>query len=342
MSAESLQKILRTLADPTRVRILALLEREELAVQELMEVLGMAQSRVSRHLGILREAGLLRDRREGTFVFYRFAPPAGGAWRDAWALACRELAGDASAERDAAALARVLDARAHRARSFFDTVGPEWDALRKVFNDDVLRARALAHLAPPGWTVADVGTGTGILAIELARLGLGVIAVDHSRRMLEAARAKLEEEGFTAEAEGGFAGPEGAGRITLRAGEANDLPLADGEVDAALAHMVLHYLPAPADALREMARVVRPGGAVVVVDFVRHEAEWMRDELGVQWLGFPPDEVAGWLRGVGLERLRVETIAARSPTRELPAAFIASARRPVPPAEAPGGPRAAR
>jgi ubiquinone/menaquinone biosynthesis C-methylase UbiE/DNA-binding transcriptional ArsR family regulator len=326
MSAESLQKILRTLADPTRVRILSLLEREELAVQELMEVLGMAQSRVSRHLGILREAGLLRDRREGTYVFYRFAAPADGAWHDAWALARRELAGDPAGERDGAALARVLDARAHRARSFFDAVGPEWDALRKVFNDDVLRARALAHLAPPGWTVADVGTGTGILAIELARLGLDVVAIDHSPRMLEAARAKLLEEGFAAEEEG-YAAPDG-GRVTLRPGEAGALPLADASVDAALAHMVLHYLPAPADALREMARVVRPGGAVVVVDFVRHEAEWMRDELGVQWLGFPPDEVAGWLRDVGLERPRVETIAARSPGRDLPAAFIASARRP--------------
>jgi len=335
MSAESLQKILRTLADPTRVRLLALLEREELAVQELMEVLGMAQSRVSRHLGILREAGLLRDRREGTYVFYRFTPPAEGAWRDAWALARRELAGDPAAERDAAALARVLEARAHRARSFFDAVGPEWDSLRKVFNDDVLRARSLAHLAPLDWTVADVGTGTGILAMELARLGLDVIAIDHSPRMLEAARTRLAEEGFAVFADDFTGQPlaaapaaEGTGRVALRAGEAGALPLADGAVDAAFAHMVLHYLPAPADALREMARVVRPGGAVVVVDFVPHEAEWMREELGVQWLGFPPDEVAGWLRAVGLERLRVETIAASSAARELPAAFIASARKP--------------
>jgi ArsR family transcriptional regulator len=337
VSAESLQKILKTLADPTRVRILSLLEREELAVQELMEVLGMAQSRVSRHLGILREAGLLRDRREGTYVFYRFAAAGDGAWRDAWALARRELAGDPAAERDAAALTRVLDARARRARSFFDAVGPEWDALRKVFHDDVLRARALAHLAPPDWTVADIGTGTGILAIELARLGLDVVAIDHSPRMLDAARAKLEEEGFAfgtdgfALRNGGDAvGVDGSdtGRVSLRTGEAGALPLADGEVDAALAHMVLHYLPAPADALREMARVVRPGGAVVVVDFVRHEAEWMREELGVQWLGFPPAEVAGWLREVGLGRVRIETIAAGSATRELPAAFIASARRP--------------
>jgi len=106
--ASSLQKIFRTLGDPTRLRILALLEREELAVQELMEVLGMAQSRVSRHLGVLREARLLRDRREGTFVLYRFAPPDDASWRDALALARRATASDPAAKRDQAALARVL------------------------------------------------------------------------------------------------------------------------------------------------------------------------------------------------------------------------------------------
>jgi ArsR family transcriptional regulator len=320
VSAESLQRILKTLADPTRVRILALLEREELAVQELMEVLGMAQSRVSRHLGILREAGLLRDRREGTYVFYRFAPPHEGGWADAWRLARRELAGDAAAERDAAALVRVIEARASRARSFFDSVGPEWDALRKVFNDDALRARAIAHLVPPGWRVADVGTGTGILASELARLGLSVIAVDHSPRMLEAARAKLATEGLLAVG-------EGQPGVELRGGEAGALPLADGEVDAAFAHMVLHYLPSPVDALREMARVVRAGGVVVVVDFVRHEAEWMREELGVLWLGFAPEEVAAWFGEAGLAGVRIEPHAAPAPGRDLPGAFIASARR---------------
>ena len=314
MSGETLQRVLRTLADPTRVRILALLEREELAVQELMEVLGMTQSRVSRHLGILREAGLLRDRREGTYVFYRFAAPGEGVWRDAWELAGRALAGDAVAERDAAALTRVVDARASRSRSFFETVGPEWDALRKIFNDDALRARAVAHLAPVGWTVADIGTGTGILAGELARLGLRVVAIDHSPRMLDAARAKLQEAGIRG--------------VELREGEASALPLADGEVDAAFAHMVLHYLPSPPDALREMARVVRPGGVVVVVDFVRHEAEWMREELGVLWLGFPPEEVVAWFSDAGLVGARVEQVTSPSPARDLPATFIASARRP--------------
>jgi ArsR family transcriptional regulator len=314
MSTESLQKVFKTLADSTRVRILALLEREELAVQELMDVLAMAQSRVSRHLGILREAGLLRDRREGTYVFYRFATPKSGAWSDAWQLARRELAGDPAAKRDAAALLRVVEARASRIRTFFDSVGPEWDALRKVFNDDALRARAIAHLAPPSWTVCDVGTGTGILAKELARLGLRVIAVDHSPRMLEAARSSLEAEGYAVE---------------LRLGEAHALPLADGEVNAALAHMVLHYVPQPAEALREMARIVKPGGVVVVVDFVRHEAEWMREELGVLWLGFQTDEIVRWLGDAGLESVRVEHFAIPSPARDLPGTFLASARKPA-------------
>jgi ArsR family transcriptional regulator len=313
VSADLLQKIFRTLGDPTRVRILALLEQEELAVHELMEALGMAQSRVSRHLGILRDAGLLRDRREGTFALYRFERPAPGPWAEAWALASRSLAADPIASRDRAALGRVLEARAARSRSFFEAVGPEWDALRKVWNDDALRARALARVLPRDLVVADVGTGTGTLALELAAAGMRVIAVDHSKAMLEATRRKLEESGTPG--------------VELRHGEAEALPLADGEVDAAFAHLVLQYLPAPGRALAELARVVRPGGAVVVVDFVRHDREWMRQELGVVWLGFEPGEVAGWLVDAGLEAVRVEVQAPSARGGDLPATFIADARR---------------
>ena len=185
----------------------------------------------------------------------------------------RTLRDDSTLGRDGAALARVMEARSARARSFFDAIGPEWDVLRKVFNDDTLRAEAIARLVEPGLTVADIGTGTGILAIELARLGLRVIAVDHSARMLEAARAKLSEERLAT--------------VDLRHGEAGALPLADGEADAAFAHMVLHYLPSPGEAIREMARATRPGGAVVIVDFVRHEHETLSkiaEALGVSVL----------------------------------------------------------
>ncbi len=310
---EALQKVFKTLSDPTRVRVLALLEQEELAVQELMDVLGMAQSRVSRHLAILREAGLLRDRRDGTYVFYRFESPAEGPWRETWQLVRRNLEADPTRARDVAALSQVMEARAARTRSFFDAVGPEWDALRKVFNDDALRSRAISRLVPPGLDVVDVGTGTGILASELARLGMHVVAIDHSTRMLEAARAKLEAEGQD--------------HVELRVGEANALPLADASQDAAFAHMVLHYLPSPGDAIREMARVVRPGGAVITVDFVRHDHEWMRQELGVTWLGFDRAEVEEWFDQAGLVDPIFEVWAGHSSARDLPATFIASARR---------------
>ncbi len=313
MSADDLQRVFKTLSDPTRLRILALLEAEELAVQELMQVLGMAQSRVSRHLAILREAGLIRDRRDGTYVFYRFALPDDGPWCDAWELVRRGLADDPTRHRDATALAQALEARAARARSFFDAVGPEWDALRKVFDDDVLRAHALARLVPRGLRVADIGTGTGILALELAQHGLEVIAVDHSSRMLEAARAKLDQAGVTG--------------VELRHGEVSALPLDDAELDAAFAHMVIQYLPSPAEAIVEMARVVKPGGQVVIVDFVAHEHEWMRQELGVHWLGFETEQIEQWFADAGLVDVRLETRAELAGTRDLPRTFIVSGTR---------------
>ena len=313
MKADQLQRVFRIFSDPTRIRILALLEREELAVQEIMEVLGMAQSRVSRHLAILREARLLEDRRDGTYAFYRFVPPQEPPWRDTWALVVENLRGDATAERDAAALTRVMESRSERTRSFFDSVGPEWDALRKVFNDDALRARAVSRLLKQDLVVADIGTGTGILAIELARLGARVIAIDHSSRMLDAARAKTAAEPHL--------------QIEFRHGEAGSLPLSDGEIDAAFAHMVLHYLPSPSDAIAEMARVVKPGGTVVAVDFVPHQHEWMREELGVSWLGFSAEEAAGWFRAAGLIDFRLEEHTDFTSSRDLPATFIASGRR---------------
>ena len=314
MSAEFLQKIFRTLGDPTRVRIGLLLEQEELAVQELMDVLGMAQSRVSRHLGILREAALVRDRRDGTFALYRFVPPEDETWRDAWALARRAVEDDPATERDQAALVQVLRARERRERSFFDSIGGEWDALRKVWGDELLRARALTRLIPAGLSVADVGTGTGVLALELAAAGCRVIAIDSSDAMLEAAARKLEAAG--------------ASGVELRPGDAEALPLADGEVDAAFAHMVLQYLEAPEPAIGEMARGVRPGGRVVVIDFVAHDHAWMRDELGVRHMGFSPDAIGGWLRRAGLEDVHVQVQPEATRGADLPETFVASGRRP--------------
>jgi len=315
---DELQKVFKTLSDPTRMRILRLLEREELVVQELMEVLGMAQSRVSRHLAILREAGLLSDRRNGTYVSYRFSAPPEGAWREAWTVVKRNLGQDSTSERDDVLLQRVIEARGTQSKSFFDSIGPEWDALRKVFNDEALRARAIERLVAPGLKVADVGTGTAILACELGRLGLDVIGIDHSRRMLEAAQQKVDAQSF----------PVG-GNVELRHGEASDIPIANGEVDASLAHIVLHYVASPGDVIREMARIVKPGGAIVIVDFVEHDHEWMRQELGVVWMGFAMEDIRGFFIEAGLPDVRIEQIESAARGRDLPTTFIASARRPL-------------
>lgn len=322
-AAEALQKVFKTLSDPTRVRILRLLEQEELIVGELMDILGMAQSRVSRHLAILREAGLLSDRRDGTFVAYRLALPEEGPWRDAWSLARESLAGDPTAERDDTLLRRALATRAARAgsgRSFFDAVGPEWDALRTVFGDDLLRARALSALVPPGLRVADVGTGTGVLALELAGLGLDVIGIDRSEGMLEAAREK-----WRATASEGH-GPASPGRIEFRSGDAHDLPLEDESVDAVFGHMVLHSLETPERAVAEMARVLRPGGRVVLVDFLAHDHAWMQQELGLVWLGFEAETVQAWIDAAGLEALRFQRFDSDA-KRDLPASFVATAEK---------------
>ncbi len=316
-AADELQKVFKTLSDPTRLRILSLLERETLVVQELMEVLGMAQSRVSRHLAILREAGLLDDRRDGTFVSYRFEPPETGPWAESWRLVRESLAQDPTAERDRAVLDRVLDARGDKTPNFFDTVGPEWDAIRQVFDDDVLRARAMARLVEPGLSVVDVGTGTGVLACELAQLGLDVLGIDSSQSMLDAARSKLEGLSLPA-----------TGRLRFEQADACALPAENGALDAAFAHMVLHYMPAPDEVVAEMARVVKPGGRVVIVDFCAHGIEWMKRDLDVRWMGFAEDEVRDWFEQAGLGPPTVQPTAARSRDRDLPATFIASARRP--------------
>ncbi len=315
-TADELQKVFKTLSDPTRLRILRLLENEQLVVQELMEVLGMAQSRVSRHLAILREAGLVLDRRDRTFVSYRMCPPTEPWWQDAWKLVRDNLKGDSTSERDDAALARVVAARGQSSRGFFDIVGPEWDAIRKVFNDDHARARAINRLVDPNQRIADIGTGTGILAIELARLGVSVIGIDGSNRMLDAARENLANDELAS-----------SSRVEFRVGDAHDLPLEDAEVDAAFAHMVLQYLAEPATALAEMHRIVRPGGSIMLVDFVRHDLDWMRNELGVESLGFELDQVRGWLEALGMTDIAIQVDPPATKARDLPSTFIASARK---------------
>ncbi|MFK7897596.1 MAG: ArsR/SmtB family transcription factor [Myxococcota bacterium] len=316
-ASDSLQKVFKTLADPTRVRILRLLGQEELIVGELMDILGMAQSRVSRHLAILREAGVLSDRREGTYVAYRLALPSEGPWRETWALAAKSMTDDPIAERDDALLRRTLATRkASSGRQFFDSVGPEWDGLRSVLGDELLRARAMTSLVAPRQSVADIGTGTGILALELAGLGLDVVGIDRSGAMLDAARQKWN-----------LVKKDSPGSIEFREGDAHQLPLEDDSVDAAFGHMVLHSLEEPKTAVDEIARILRPGGRAVLVDFLPHDHHWMEKELGLLWLGFAPELIEEWLGAAGFEAPRVHTQEPDT-KRDLPGSFVISALKP--------------
>lgn len=312
-SGAELQRTFKVLADSTRLRLLSALSEGEFAVQELTKALQLPQPKVSRHLGIMKNAGVVTDRRDGSFVIYRLVDKPPNHWAASWNTAKLALAEDPQVAADRTGLSQVLKDRATPSRSFFDSVGGDWDQLRKVLKDDLLRAKAIEQLVPRNLTVADIGTGTGILAIQLLTLNAKVIAVDRSISMLEAARESLPTNALK--------------RIDLRRGDASQLPIEDNSVDAAFAHMVLHYLARPLDAVREMARITKPGGKVIIVDFISHNEEWMREELHMLWLGFDPKELKQMLKAAGLTDVNCTIQSETSDTPELPRTLIVSGIR---------------
>jgi ArsR family transcriptional regulator len=274
---------LKALADPTRIRILLLLEEEELSVSELTSILGMAQSRVSGHLAQLREARLVRDRRQGTSAFY--SPVPDGAPAETWKALRAADAGLRLSAADARRLAQALRRRRERGREFFDRVAADWDDGRSESLGLQAGALALAGLLPRRLTVVDLGTGTGSLLPLLHRHAGRVIAVDLSRGMLSRARSRMAAADTTP---------------ALVRADTESLPLPDASVDGVVANMILHHLPHPELALREMARVLRPDGRGVIVDFGIHDEEWLLEEEGHLWAGFDPAQIGGWCLDAGL------------------------------------------
>lgn len=291
----SLHTTLKLLSDPVRLRLCALLARAELAVHELVAITGLQQSRISNHLSLLKRAGLVRDRREGTWSFHSLVEPAddGPLSPSLFAATVQPSVGSDEGERDQQALRAVLDQRRQKSREMHDRLAEQWNQVGEEFALGTLRAEVLAQAWPTGRTVADLGCGTGFLATWLAGRGASVIAVDHSERMLTVAQKAKRA------------------RIEFRRGELDALPLADGEVDAAFSNLVWHHLPDHDAAAREMLRVLRPGGTAVVSDLLPHEAEWMRERMGDLRLGLKAEQVVGALARAGFGELRTETIADR-------------------------------
>ncbi len=278
-------RTLKALADPLRLRVLAAVAEEELTVGEVRQVVASMQSSVSRNLALLREAGFVQDRKQGTSVYFSvpadMAEPARGLFKT---LQTR-LGEIPDIKKDRARLEECRRRRRHRSQSYFESVAGDWERIRKSYFDDRVASLAIEKLLPRNLTLADIGCGTGSLTFELARFARKVIGVDLSGEMLRRARAIAKERGLA--------------NVEFRLGDVLKLPLESHSVDAAFCVMVLHFLPDPARAIAGLCRVVRPGGAIVLVDLVEHKQQWMREQMAHQWLGFDRGAIEGWFRAAG-------------------------------------------
>ncbi|MFN0244610.1 MAG: ArsR/SmtB family transcription factor [Planctomycetota bacterium] len=301
-----LTDVLRILGDPTRLRILGLLELGELSVGELARSLGLAQSRVSNHLKVLRDAQLLVERHVGRTTYLRPAiahdasgpSPDDDLQRRLWRTLRAEIPTLPEFAADVARLESIRVEHRARSRDFFDRIAGEWDKLGTDFETGQARQRAAAAIAPYGLEVADLGCGTGYLSRALLALCRRVVCIDRSPAMLEEARKRLEPL------------PPGVA-IELRTGELDRLPLADRELDACVAGMVLHHLEDPGAALAQMRRVLKPGGRAVIVELAPHREEWMHEIHGDRHLGLDPRDLLAALTRAGFVDLRLESLADR-------------------------------
>ena len=341
--------IFRALADPTRQRLLRVLSNHDLTVSELVEVLDQPQSTVSRHLKVLRESGLLVDRRFGNTVRYAALPPnpvlstAGVAESKQVAEGARLDQGTARAEArgslDAGQLVELRDRllewlgrceldegtrhkleltlarRRSGEQGFFEVIGARWDQLRVEAFGDAFHLESLTALLPADWVVADIGTGTGYLLGVLANCFRKVIGVDPAEAMLEVARHRPELKA--------------AANVEFRQGSLERLPIRDGEVDLAIASLVLHHVERPADAVRELSRCLRPGGRLLIVEQEEHRLAEFHERMGDRWWGFEPAMLAKQVEEAGFAEVAYRPLASVRPANgkqiEAPGLFVMTA-----------------
>src|SRR5216683_1197144 len=302
---------LRAVAETTRLRLLVLCARGELTVSELGQILGQSQPRVSRHLKLLCEAGLLDRFREGSWVFYRLSSgSAASALSRHLVAACGKA--DETIALDLQRLAAIKRQRAEFAATYFRENAAQWHRIRSLYVDEREVEAALSEIiaATGPQDLLDIGTGTGRMIEILGPRVVHALGIDQSREMLAVARVNLERAGL--------------GNSIVRLGDMYQLPLADASFYAVVIHQVLHYADRPAAAIAEAARVLRPNGVLVVVDFSPHTLEFLRDEHAHRRLGFADVEVTEWCRAAGLDP---------TPSRHLPGdpltVAIWTARRPA-------------
>lgn len=309
--ATGLIACLDVLADPTRLRLLRLLERNELGVADVCGVLQLPQSTVSRHLKVLVDGGWARSRSEGTNRLYRMPAREDALGRRLWALAREQTERWPTLKQDRLRLMRLRAERQPAALAFFSGAAGRWDRMRSELYGQAFTQAALLSLLPPDWVVADLGCGSGLVAAALAPFVRNVIGVDQSAAMLKAARKRTSP----------------LRNVELRHGSLESLPVESRSVDGTLLLLALTYVTDPARVLAEAARIVKPGGRVVVVDLLRHDREDFRRQMGQSSLGFDPEELARMLDEAGLSGSSCRPLAPEPQARG-PALVLAAASRP--------------
>ncbi|HWL95259.1 MAG TPA: metalloregulator ArsR/SmtB family transcription factor [Phycisphaerae bacterium] len=323
-SASDPAEVFRVLGDETRLAVMQLLIIEELNVGELVEILGLPQSTVSRHLKALREVNLLRDRRVGATALYSVAKAATSNHANGsneehlpdilthW-LKAKPLAA-ALRQR----MNRVLSQRRTDSHGFFNRLGRRWDELRTEAFGSSFALEAFLTLLPREWTVADLGTGTGYLLAPLASRFQQVIAVEPAEGMMEWARRRIAQAKLT--------------NVDLRAGDLTRLPIEDAAVDLAVAMLVLHHVADVDEALREMMRATRPGGRILIVEQTAHENQAFYDRMQDRWWGFDADDLGRRLAAAGCDQVeshRLITAGTVEGSLDAPPLFVLTGIRPI-------------
>jgi ubiquinone/menaquinone biosynthesis C-methylase UbiE len=287
-------KSLRALSDPTRLRMVALLERDELSVAELQEITRLGQSRISTHLGLLQDAGLLQSRREGKRTFYRPNQQVNGAAPELIQLAIRGAKELSEYDGDQINLKRILARRHERAQVYFNQIAGRFDRVYGPGRSWQAFGHLLLRILPP-LVVADLGAGEGLLSELLARRCKRIIAVDNSEKMVAFGAAKAKKNGLK--------------NLEFRLGDLQSPPMDANSVDLVILSQALHHAESPAKAIAAAHKILRARGQIMILDLLRHNFEKAHELYGDRWLGFAESDLHRWLENAGFKKIEISVVA---------------------------------